>query len=192
MRRQISLPGFDHNAKLAFGGAAQKGNPKTARTIVTRQAMHVVVRSSQAKGRYSFLGKAKRVEDILLRQAERFGVRLYDVANAGNHLHLVLRASSVRLFKGFLRAITGLLARLVLGVERGSPWKGARFWDARPFTRIVSWGRDYTQLRNYLLLNRTEMLGMKRQPARAMLERIEVFRRSPGLVAIGFDGIERA
>src|SRR6476620_9909705 len=162
MRRQISLPGFDHKAKLAFGGAAQKGNPKTARTIVTRQAMHVVIRSSLAKGQYSFLGKAQRIETLLKKQAEAFGVRLYDVANAGNHLHLVLRAHSARMFKGFLRAITGLLARLVLGAERGSPWKGKRFWDARPFTRIVAWGRDYKLLLYFLLPTPTEMLGMKR------------------------------
>ena len=31
-----------------------------------------------------------------------------------------------------------------------------RFWDARPFTRLIAWGRDYRHIKNYMDKNRNQ------------------------------------
>jgi hypothetical protein len=71
---------------------------------------------------------------------------------------MIVLPSSRTGFNGFIRAISGLIARLTLGVERGRA-KGLKFWDARPFTRVLEWGRDYRQACAYLAQNILEALG---------------------------------
>lgn len=147
--------------KRFFGGSYLKNsNAKTARPISTKEAMHVVMRSSLANGRHSMLQKilAKKIRQTIDTQAKRFQIRIYGFANVGNHLHLLVRAPHRDLFKGFLRAISGLIARITLGVERGNA-KSIKFWDQRPFTRIVSWKRDFIGVKKYVLQNFNEAMG---------------------------------
>lgn len=158
-----------------FGGTLLKGNPKTARPLSTRHAIHLVLKSKLAQGARSFLNRknSQEIETIIRRQAELWHIRLYHTVNVGNHLHLVLRikpghavgasASTQRRatkrphsnFVPFIRAVTGLIARHVLGAEKGSP-KDIQFWQARPFTRIISWGRDWDHIKNYMGKNRSQ------------------------------------
>lgn len=120
--------------------------------------MHLVMRSSMAKGSKSFLRFSNRVETILRRQAKLHGVKIYRFANAGNHLHLIVLPLSRAAFNGFIRSVSGLLARLILGAERGSA-KNQKFWDKRPFTRVVEWGREFRVVSRYLMQNTLEALG---------------------------------
>ena len=150
--------------------------------------MHVVVRATKAKGRLSFLFHGQALEKILLRQATRFGVRLYDVANAGNHLHLLLKVDKMKDLGRFLRASCGLIVRKVSGTERGSPLPEMLrgFFDLRPFSRILSWGKDYNHVKEYLMVNRLEMIGFERMSAKEMLAQIKVLKTSSQLVPLGF------
>ncbi len=177
---QLALPGWSFSSKLAFGGSALTSHPKVARPIATQSALHLVLRSTQATGTRSFLKRAREVEKLVKSQAAKVGIRIYDFANAGNHLHMVVRVSSRRIYRSFVRAVTGLLARRTLGRERGvaraevasaNKAPPTRFWDARPFSRVVTWGRDYAQLKNYLCLNRIEAVGFGRFDARRLLAR---------------------
>jgi hypothetical protein len=95
---------------------------------------------------------------MIQRIAQRQGIRIYRYANSGNHLHVVLRAKSRVAYQRFIRTVTGLIARLTLGVERGRG-SGIKFWDARPFTRILEWGRDYQTAVAYVSQNTLEALG---------------------------------
>lgn len=128
--------------------------------------------------------KSERViRDTLLKMGRRHGVKIYRVANAGNHLHLLVRFTRRRALQNFLRGATGLIARKVLRRERGpgletseislrmlpdkkdatgaasSSAKKLKFWSQRPFTRVVSWGRDFDGTLSYLQLNSLEALG---------------------------------
>jgi hypothetical protein len=112
-------------------------------------------------------------------------------ANAGNHLHLLLQAPSRDCLSAFLRAISGRIAQLVL--NGGSLPKGVEFWDARPFSRLVNWGRDLLAVARYLRMNSTEVgFGMSREGSRAMFDQIQdllargIVPRSPELAAAGF------
>ncbi len=64
-------------------------------------------------------------------------------------MHLVLSIPSRDAYKAFVRALTGILARNL----------GKKLWALLPFTRVASWGRDYENLRAYLLQNRVEAGG---------------------------------
>jgi hypothetical protein len=132
----------------------------------------VVLRSSQARGSLSLLSllsprRARGIEALVRAQARIQGVRLYRYANAGNHLHLVVLPGSRKALSAFLRALAGLIARQVLRTERGRPFIRATaeertptgFWDARPYTRIVEWGRDFAGACRYVLRNELEPTG---------------------------------
>ncbi len=113
-----------------------------------------------ARGQLSFLNqkRRKRIESLVRRTAASKGVKLYRYANSGNHLHIIILPSSREAFNSFVRVISGLIARLTLGAEKGSA-KGLKFWDARPFTRVIEWGRDYNRACAYVLQNTLEALG---------------------------------
>lgn len=147
--------------KREFGGSLlNKSNAKTARPVSTKEAMHIVLKSSFAKGKHSMLGKNRtaRIRKAIDAQAQRFQVKIYEFANVGNHLHLLVRVAQRDLFKGFLRAICGLIARIMLGAERGQA-KKIKFWDQRPFTRIISWKRDFGVVKKYVIQNFNEAMG---------------------------------
>ncbi|HEY8269277.1 MAG TPA: hypothetical protein VIG33_00190, partial [Pseudobdellovibrionaceae bacterium] len=104
-------------------------------------------------------------DKIIRHHAKQCRIRLYHLVNVGNHLHLVIKLDDRKLYSKFIRAITGLIARQVLKAERGpaqgksdlnieSQKKG--FWVARPFTRLIAWGRDYNFITGYMNKNKDQ------------------------------------
>jgi len=190
--QQMGLAGMNFKTQMAFGGTQMgKSNPKKARTVNSRQGLHIVLRSRYARGARSFLVRAREIEALLKDVGARTGVKVYRVANAGNHLHLLVKFLNRRALQRFLRAVTGIIARITLGAQKGSPSalkEGESFWDARPFTRIVAWGRDFDRVKNYLRLNRLEaQTGLARPEARKLLAAQPPNAQSPPpLVAMGF------
>jgi hypothetical protein len=186
------LVGTWQRDRFAFGGSLLKGShPKKKRVFSARVPMHVVLKSSQSVGSRSLLRHGPAIARILGAQARRHHVRLDGVANAGNHLHLLLQAPSRDCLSAFLRAIAGRIAQLA-GSKQG-------FWDARPFSRLVSWGQDLRRVSRYLGLNATETAlnagfsgSASRSNTRAMFGRIQalldqgIVPRTPGLLAAGF------
>ena len=204
------------------GSLLRNSHAKSKRPFSRKLAVHVVLRSSEADGAKSMLRQARSVDAILFDEASRRSVRLHGAANAGNHLHLLVQAPSREHLNAFLRSVSGRIAMLVTGARKGSPrrQRGTRgsdglsdkqlsarkghapkhgpvrknpgFWDQRPFTRLVSLGRDLTSTLAYISLNSTESAGFSRSSARAMFREIRErlargeIMRSPGLLAAGF------
>ena len=146
---------FKQKINKFFGGSLLKSHPKTKRPISTGQAIHLVLKSQHAMGKHSMLHSynTKKIESVILSQAKFWGVKIYHYVNVGNHLHLVIKLNNRRSFSPFIRTITGLIARQVLNAERGSA-KKVQFWVARPFTRLISWGRDYLNINKYMRKNK--------------------------------------
>jgi REP element-mobilizing transposase RayT len=157
---QPFLSGFEKLKVTDFGGSSVKGNPREQRPIAIKRPMHLVLKSSLASGKNSFLKPRLRgrIQDVLQKAAQSKGVKIYRFANSGNHLHLIVLPKSRVAFLAFIRTISGLIARITLGVERGKAL-GMKFWDARPYSRILEWGRDYRRSCDYLLKNELEALG---------------------------------
>lgn len=156
--KQLAFASFEEASMKFFGGSYLRGNAKVKRPITTKRPMHCTMRSSLARGPFSFFRFGEAIESTIYRQGRKFGVKIYKYANGGNHLHLIVMPRSRKALHDFLRAISGLIARIVTGAERGKS-KNLRFWDARPWTRIVEWGRDFRRVCDYLVQNTLEALG---------------------------------
>jgi len=145
-----------------FGGRHLKNyNPNCERPMDSKKALHLVLKSSQAVGEKSFKSEKfeAKVWDIIKHHAKKTGIKIYEYANGGNHLHLLLRAKHRDDYTAFIKAITGLIARTVGKSQRGKPLK-KRFWDARPFSRVVSFTKkEFKAIKTYLLRNTLEAIG---------------------------------
>jgi REP element-mobilizing transposase RayT len=116
--------------------------------------MHVVLTSHKARGPWSLRKHQRAVRDTLREMAHRFGVRVYDFANVGTHLHLLVRARRREAFQAFLRSFAGIVARRVTGARRGR--SSGPFFDGLAWSRVVEWGRDYLGVQHYVFRNEIE------------------------------------
>lgn len=149
--------------KSAYGGELRKKRTgRGARPLSTRQTMHLVLRSSRARGEKSFLRlrSRARIQQIINKFAAKYAVEIIDFANVGNHLHLHIKLAKRFTYAPFIRAVTGAIA-LFVG-ERGT----GKFWDLRPFTRVVESLRGFLNLQDYVQINQYETLGFARDIAR--------------------------
>ena len=122
-----------------FGGSLLKGNAKKARFIPRTIPVHITLKSEMATGAYSMLLHDRYIRELIQRQAKLAGVKLYDFVNVGNHIHILARCHNRFLYRRFIRSITGIIARRVIGAERGSA-KGLKFWSYRPYTKLIAAG----------------------------------------------------
>ena len=177
-RPKQQLLSNEFKTEKEFGGACLKNShAKKARPIVTKKAMHLTLRSSRARGGKSFRASKERIhriEKLVRKQAQAFAVEIYRYANVGNHLHLLVKAQSRKGFIRFLKAISGLIARIALGAERGKATVAGKagegskamltestkgFWDQRPWTRILFCWTDFKNVRKYVEQNFNEAMG---------------------------------
>jgi REP element-mobilizing transposase RayT len=159
MRRQtqLSFEGFKRPSDK-FGGALLKNShAKSKRPLETKFAIHLVLTSVEGKMRLP--KNFKNVGQIVKRVCKKYGVRIYEFVNVGNHIHLLIRILHVWRWGAFIRELTGRIAQVVQGINGQE--KGIRkFWKQRPFTRIVrGWGKAFRIAKEYIELNRIEALG---------------------------------
>ncbi len=169
---------FFKKTEKAYGGELLKKRKGriAGRPVVTKQTMHLVLRSSVAKGKWSFLEpKNKENIRIILRKfAEKYGVKLLHGANVGNHIHLEIQLTNRHTYKPFIRAVTAAIAMKITGVSR---WKSKedvginKFWDLRPFTRVVVGWNARLSLKDYIKVNHLEAKGFKRDIAKVFIQR---------------------
>ncbi len=114
--------------------------------------MHLVLRAEAARGHWSLLRKenARVVREKIAYFAERWDVRVYEWANGGNHLHLLVRGKTREGLRNFMRGLSGSIAMAVTGARKGKAL-GTRFWDLLLFTRIVAWGKAFSVVRAYIV-----------------------------------------
>lgn len=150
-------------AKNEFGGSlSRKRRFRTARPVSTKESMHLILKSSIAKGALSLRARDNKAKiDLLIRKnCTKYGVRLIRSSNNFNHIHLHVKFSSRELYKRFVRSITGHIALLVTGANKTKSLAkiiGKKsFSDARPFTRIAHGRRGFKVVDDYVRLNQLE------------------------------------
>lgn len=159
------LLGDEFKVEKEFGGAhLKKSHAKKARPIPTKKAMHLTLRSSKAKGDKSLRlnkNRIQKIEVVVRTQAKKFGVEIFRYANVGNHLHMLVQASYRRGFISFLRSISGIIARIALGAEKGMAKlkEAAQFWDQRPWTRVLLTWTEFKNVKKYVEQNFNEAMG---------------------------------
>jgi REP element-mobilizing transposase RayT len=113
-------------------------------------------------------GRRMMIQDLAHTLARKYDIKLYRLANVGNHLHLLVKAGSRTGLRGFLREFAGVLAARITGAIKGRPQK---FWDTPAWSKIVEWGRQFDHTARYILLNLLEASGLRDREKLARLER---------------------
>lgn len=146
--------GFDRQGDC-FGGSLLKGNnPKTKRPLESKLPIHLVLRAK--KGTLGLPKTFKQVNETVAETSKKHGVKIYKYANLGNHLHILIKISSVRRWAAFIRELTGRIAQLV----KEFTLDDNSFWLHRPFTRIVrGWQKAFRTAKEYVELNQLEANG---------------------------------
>lgn len=167
----------------AYGGSlytTRKGRSQP-RPLSRKHTMHLVLRSTKARGELALWRKQHKLEiqNILVRFSRRFGVKILSNANVGNHLHLHIKLSTRHTYVAFIRAISSAIAMAVTGASRWNPLKRStptdKFWDGRPFSRVVIGQQAALRMRDYLLINQLEGTGLSRFDARFFLSQEDHF-----------------
>lgn len=150
----------DHKKRTEHGGDINKGKRKLYRPFETNKAIHATLRSSKAKGSYSFMRpkNQKEIERRLYLYADRFGVRIFKFANSGNHLHILLKSKSKKGFQNFLRTFAGVIPRVVTGARKGKA--RGKFWDTLVYSKLVTFGKHFKNTSNYVVKNTLETFGV--------------------------------
>lgn len=73
--KQLTL--FSEKTVREFGGSLSKnsGQRKTERPLVFSRPMHLVLKTSKAKGRYAFSPTDHRIKSLIQKMGRRFGVK---------------------------------------------------------------------------------------------------------------------
>lgn len=159
----------------AHGGAyhtTRRGRARR-RPLSTVDSMHLTLRSTKAKGAWSFRNDRNeaKVKALVARFAKKHGVHVFSLANVGNHLHLHVRLSKAGSYNKFIRGLTAAIAMAVTGASRwNKPAKKIQFWDRRPFTRLVQCLKGFLRLEDYIAINVLEGDGIARASARLIVE----------------------
>jgi REP element-mobilizing transposase RayT len=128
-----------------FGGTLLvKGKRKTARVLDCRKPLHFVLKSKKTGNLYSH---RVLIRKLLYLYAKRFGVKVYKESVQKDHFHFCIKITNRLLYRAFIRALTGVISQHL----------GKGLWILKPYSRIVSWGREFLNVLDYLLLNDCEV-----------------------------------
>lgn len=198
MKKKSQIELFKKSS-LSYGGDLQttrKGR-LGPRPLSTKYTMHLTLRSTQAKGKMSFLKFKKDIQFIINKFATKNGIKVISAANVGNHLHLQIKLSNRQTYKSFIRAITSAIAMKVNGINRWSKapeestpnTEPVKFWDRRPFTRIVVGYKALLNLKDYIFLNQLEGMGYTRKSAKQIIQQTTWYSKpGAGLSAVTYSG----
>lgn len=153
-----------------YGGTLRnkRKNRKGPRPLAVKHSMHLSLKSSKAKGEWSFYRHRRTIRGIVDKFATKYGVKIHSMANVGNHLHIHIQLANRFTYRSFIRAITAAIAMAVTGASRWNKL-GIKFWDYRPFTRVIVGLRAFLGMRDYVLINEIESQGHERSYARLVV-----------------------
>ncbi len=165
---------FFKESEKAYGGELLKKRKarQQRRPLSTKSTMHLALRSSQAKGEWSFKKKDNHEEiaKVIQKFSLKYGIQILKLANVGNHLHFQIKLSSLHTYKRFIKAITSAIVMKITKTNKFNKLEN-KFWDYRPFTRVVIGLKAMLSLKNYIEINELEGLGYNRMEAFDILEK---------------------
>ncbi len=144
MSRQLGF--FKPIVKESGGALYVKGRRKTARVLDRRKPLHFVLKSKKSVNLYFHRISIRK---LLFLYAKKFGVKVYKESVQKDHFHFCITITNRLLYRGFIRALTGVISQKL----------GKGLWILAPYSRVVTWGRDFLAVLDYILLNDCEVGG---------------------------------
>jgi len=170
--RQLGFS-FQNDYKKEFGGSLLQGKRKSARPLSTKKPTHLILKCT---GKSVFNPSNRKLENLIRNQANKYGIKVYEVALNWTHVHLLIRLPSREAYVAFIRTVTALIVKFISKVGvfskpgdtsnklgATSKTKGEKLksiFDLRPYTKILSWGKQFQRVVEYLELNTLEALGL--------------------------------
>ena len=176
--RQTSFS-FIQDYKKQFGGSLLLGKRKSKRPLSTKSPIHLILKSESGK---FFNPRNESLDQLIRYQAKKFNIKIYDLAQNWSHIHLLIRLHSREDYVKFIRALTSIMAARIrrhLGesghrnesnlTSRSAHMDTEKIFTLRPFTRVVSWGRDFRNALRYHRINILEAFGKIRRAKKTKL-----------------------
>ncbi len=160
---------------MAYGGELRKkAKNRSYRPLAFKSgSMHISLRSTKAVGVHSFQNSRirKRVSDFVHSFSKQKGVHIINFANVGNHLHLHVKLTNKTLYKAWIRGLSSGLAMLSMGLEgfKKLNKNEQKFWDHRPFSRVIQSFKHFLNTRAYIEINILEGMGIPRKQAEQII-----------------------
>ena len=160
---------FSSDKRRAHGGELSQHKRKVARPLSTKLSLHLVLRSDHAKGYRSLNNNSQIVKAVVRKAAGLFRIKVYSQALNHNHIHLSVRGKSREDLQNFFRVVAGHIAQQILR-KYPLPKKAGnapvdakkykrKFWNELLYSRMVTWGREFKIVLNYILKNEFEASG---------------------------------
>jgi len=165
--RQLGFS-FQNNYKKEFGGSLLYGKRKSARPLSTKKPIHLILKCT---GKRIFSPTDRKLENLIRHQSNKYGIKIYEVALNWTHVHLLIKLPSRDAYVAFIRTVTSLIVHFV-SKSKGfvSKTNGVNLktkdldlksiFDLRPYTKILSWGKQFQRVVEYIELNILEALGL--------------------------------
>ncbi len=128
---------------------------KLPRPIEDKKALHLILRCGVNRQGFSLRTYVNLINAYLFKFSSQFQVKIYKHSINSNHIHILLKVSDRDAFKRFIRSFS---ASIAVSIKSQYEYSGP-FWQDRPFTRVVTWGREYSGIKEYILLNFKEAVG---------------------------------
>jgi REP element-mobilizing transposase RayT len=156
-------------------GGDLKHPQKRARPLSTKESIHLVLRSTKAKGKLSFFKYKKDIDSIINTFAAKYHIEINSSATLGNHIHLHIKLFKRDTYKKFIRAVTAAIMMKITGFCRDRPKPANyKFWDQRPFTRVIRSFKEFIYLVDYIQINVFEAMGYTRREARGEIKKLRL------------------
>jgi REP element-mobilizing transposase RayT len=170
MSKSKNLEFFKKPMKAYGGELRKKAKNRHFRPLVFKSGtVHLCLRSTKAVGRHSFLNPSlsKKVDIFVRSYSAHKGVEILNFANVGNHIHLHVKLINNTLYRAWIRGLSSGLAMLSMGLEGFKKLReqGKKFWDHRPYSRVIQSFKHFLATKAYIEINVLEGMGMARKLA---------------------------
>ena len=152
------------------------GRRRSRRLLCTKSPIHIILRSDLAVGSRVLTRHRAVVDHVTKKAAKAFKIKVYESAICRNHLHFLIRGRRRKQIQNFFRVLAGHIAQQVLQVcplseeEKSTPsfsWgqrgclKNRRvFWSFLIYSRVMTWGSDFRNVKQYIMRNTLEALRL--------------------------------
>ena len=100
--------------KKQHGGSLAVGKRRKIRPLNIKQSHHITMKSYHAVGPRSLFRHKKMILNVIRKFSFRFGVKVYEYAIQGNHIHLLVKAQTREGLQNFFRVVAGHTAQNIL------------------------------------------------------------------------------
>lgn len=125
---------------------------KSRRPLDVKKSIHLELRLKERLPSF-FNPRDKNLKTLFLKLALKNEIKIYNLIFNHTHCHAVIKIENRTEYISFIRELT---SKLVSYFSRQTKIKLKKIFEARPWTRVIHWGRDFLKVKKYMNKNETE------------------------------------